>query len=146
MDAKKLLHTGFTVTDLDRSVTFYRDVVGMTQTAAFEGHNDWFDRLTNNQGADLKVAHLRLGEWELQLIEYRAGGTGDAAPIAHNRTGSPHLCFLVDDVDAKFAELQARGDVIITSDVTDLVAGARSFYVTDPDRMPVEFVQISRKH
>lgn len=145
MDAKKLLHTGFTVSDLDRSVAFYRDVVGMTQSAAFEGHNDWFDRLTNNPGADLKVAHLRLGGWELQLIEYRAGGAPDPAPIAHNRTGSPHLCFLVDDVEAKFAEVQARGDVTITSEVTDLVAGARSFYVSDPDRLPVEFVQVPRE-
>lgn len=143
--AKKLLHTGLTVTDLDRSLMFYRDVVGMTQSAAFEGHNDWFDELTNNVGTDLRVAHLRLGAFELQLIEYRAGGTGDRADLAHNRIGSPHLCFLVDDVDSKFTEVQARGDVTITSAVTELVAGARSFYTTDPDGVPVEFVQIPRR-
>ncbi len=143
--AKKLLHTGLTVTDLDRSLTFYRDVVGMTQSAAFEGHNDWFDRLTNNVGTDLRVAHLRLGSFELQLIEYRAGGSGDHAELAHNRIGSPHLCFLVDDVEAKFASVRARGDVTITSEVTDLVAGARSFYTTDPDGVPVEFVQVPRR-
>ncbi len=51
------------------------------------------------------------------------------------------MCFLVTDVEAKFAEVSARGDVTITSKITDIVAGARSFYVEDPDGVPVEFVQ-----
>lgn len=144
-ETKMLLHVGLTVSDLSESVPFYRDVVGMAVSSEFVGHNDWFDELTNNQGAELKVTHLRMGKYELQLIEYAAGGQPDAAPIAHNRVGSPHMCFLVTDVDAKFAEVAARGDVTITSDVIDIAAGARSFYTADPDGVPVEFVQLPRR-
>ncbi len=144
-ETKMLLHVGLTVTDLAASVGFYRDVVGMTVSSEFAGSNDWFDELTNNPGAELKVAHLRLGNYELQLIEYLAGGTSDAAAIAHNRIGSPHMCFLVTDVEAKFAQLTERGDVAITSAVTDIAAGARSFYTEDPDGVPVEFVQVPRR-
>ncbi len=54
------------------------------------------------------------------------------------------MCFLVTDVEAKFAEVAGRGDVTITSEVINIAAGARSFYVSDPDGVPVEFVQIPR--
>ncbi|MDH3731290.1 MAG: VOC family protein [Acidimicrobiia bacterium] len=144
-ETKVLLHVGLTVTDMTASVMFYRDVVGMTVKSEFVGANDWFDELTNNPGAELSVTHLCLGTYELQLIEYLAGGHDEPAEIAHNRVGSPHMCFLVTDVDAKFTELTGRGDVTITSGVTDIVAGARSFYVADPDGVPVEFVQIPRR-
>jgi catechol 2,3-dioxygenase-like lactoylglutathione lyase family enzyme len=144
-ETKKLLHVGLTVSDLAASVGFYRDVVGMTVSSEFVGHNDWFDVLTNNPGAELSVAHLRLGGYELQLIEYLAGGQDEVAVIAHNRVASPHMCFLVTDVEAKFAEVSGRGDVVVTSEVTDIAAGARSFYVEDPDGVPVEFVQIPRR-
>lgn len=36
-------------------------------------------------------------------------------------------------------------DVAITSHVIDIAAGARSFYVADPDGLPVEFVQMPRR-
>ena len=118
LETKTLLHVGLTVASLETSVRFYRDVVGMTVTREFKGHNDWFDELTSNPGSELNVAHLRLGNYELQLIEYLAGGEDGAAEIAHNRIGSPHMCFLVTEVEAKFAELSRRGDVTITSGVT----------------------------
>ena len=140
-ETEKLLHVGLTVSDIEASVAFYQDVVGMTVRSRSEGHNDWFDELTSNPGAELKAAHLRLGEYELQLLEYVAGGLDEPAELAHNRVGSPHMCFLVTDVEAKFIEVSARGDVTITSKITDIVAGARSFYVEDPDGVPVEFVQ-----
>ncbi|MGI9596866.1 MAG: VOC family protein [Acidimicrobiales bacterium] len=144
-ETKMLLHVGLTVSDLAASVGFYRDVVGMTVSSEFVGRNDWFDELTANPGAELAVTHLRLGGYELQLIEYLAGGREGPAAIAHNRVGSPHMCFLVTDVEAKFAEVAQRGDVTITSDITDIAAGARSFYTEDPDGVPVEFVQIPRR-
>ena len=144
-ETKTLLHVGLTVTDMGASVGFYRDVVGMAVASEFVGRNDWFDELTDNPGAELSVTHLRLGRFELQLIEYLAGGLAEPAELAHNRIGSPHLCFLVTDVDAKFAEVSGRGDVTITSEVTNIAAGARSFYVADPDGVPVEFVQIPRR-
>lgn len=144
-ETKMLLHVGLTVSDLAASVGFYRDVVGMTVSSEFVGRNDWFDELTSNPGAELNVAHLRLGKYELQLIEYLAGGQDEATVVAHNRIGSPHMCFLVTDVEAKLAQVAEHGDVTITSDVIDIAAGARSFYVEDPDGVPVEFVQVPRR-
>lgn len=138
----ELFHVGLTVKNLERSVAFYRDVVGMKETE-FQMMNvksKEFDTLTNNPGAELKVAHLTLGPFMLQLIEYVAAG-GTALDLHHNNVGSPHLCIYIPDVEAKLKEVQQRGDVVITSGLVQIAPNMRSFYTEDPDGVPVEFLQ-----
>src|SRR5208337_3823892 len=70
----ELFHVGLTVKDLERSLTFYRDVAGMTAGKIQLGQSVEFDTLTNNPGARLRAVHLRAGSFMLQLLEYEAGG------------------------------------------------------------------------
>jgi catechol 2,3-dioxygenase-like lactoylglutathione lyase family enzyme len=139
----ELFHVGLTVKDPERSLVFYRDVAGMTAGKIQLGQSAEFDTLTNNPGARLRAVHLKAGSFVLQLLEYEAGG-GATLDLHHNNVGSPHLCFNVPDVDAKFAEVHARGDVKVTSDIVPIARNARSFYTEDPDGVPVEFVQITK--
>ncbi len=138
-----LLHMGLTVANLERSVAFYRDIVGMEVSGpeSNDFSSDAFDTLTSNPGARFKMAHLTSGEFTLQVLEYTAGGAGVTLDLHHNHKGSPHLCFDVDDVLAKFEELQKRGGVTITSGIVQLNPQTRSFYTEDPDGVPVEFLQ-----
>jgi hypothetical protein len=76
----------------------------------------------------------------LQLIEYVAKG-GVTLDLHHNNVGSPHLCIYVPDVEAKYKEVQQRGDVTITSGLVQIAPNMRSFYTEDPDGVPVEFLQ-----
>ena len=139
----ELFHVGLTVKDLQRSLDFYRDVAGMAAGEIFDGHSPEFDRLTNNPGARLRGVHLKTGQFMLQLLEYKAGG-GTTLDLHHNNVGSPHFCFYVPDVEAKYAELQRRGDVKITSGIVPIAPNMRSFYTEDPDGVPVEFLQRTR--
>jgi lactoylglutathione lyase len=136
----ELFHVGLTVKDLQRSLAFYRDVACMAAGEVFHGESPEFDTLTNNPGARLRGVYLKAGPFMLQLLEYEAGG-GTALDLHHNNVGSPHLCFYVPDVDAKYAELQQRGDVKITSGIVPIMHDMRSFYTEDPDNVPVEFLQ-----
>jgi len=47
----ELFHVGLTVKDLQRSLSFYRDVAGMAVGEIFDGRSPEFDTLTNNPGA-----------------------------------------------------------------------------------------------
>lgn len=138
----ELFHVGLTVKNLERSIAFYRDVVGMKETEwrMINAKSKEFDTLTNNPGAELKVTHLTLDSFMLQLIEYVAGG-GTTLDLHHNNVGSPHLCIYVSDVEAKFKEVRQRGDVTITSGLVQIAPNMRSFYTEDPDGVPVEFLQ-----
>jgi catechol 2,3-dioxygenase-like lactoylglutathione lyase family enzyme len=135
-----LFHVGLTVKNLERSLEFYRDVAGMSAGEIFDGQSKEFDTLTNNSGARLRGVHLTAGAFMLQLLEYKAGG-GVMLDLHHNNVGSPHFCFYVPDVAAKYAELQKRGDVRITSGIVPIARNMRSFYTEDPDGVPVEFLQ-----
>ena len=108
-----LYHIGITVESLDESVAFYRDVVGLheiRESSNLELSGEWFDTLTENQGAALRVAHLDLAGTQLQLVEYTAGG-GERLPLAHKQVGNPHLCFDMEDITARHAALVAEVQV-----------------------------------
>jgi catechol 2,3-dioxygenase-like lactoylglutathione lyase family enzyme len=137
-----LFHVGLCVADIERSLAFYRDIVGLRAGEIVDHENPNFDELSGNPGTNVRVVYLTNGPWTLQLIEYVAAG-GPPLVLAHNRPGCGHLCFYVEDADAKRAELVARGDVTITSDVVQLGLTMRSFYTMDPDGLPVEFLQLT---
>ena len=137
----RLGHVGITVSDLDASIAFYCDVVGMRLTTRLESGGPWFDELTHNQGAVIDVAMLELQGFTLQLVAYTQAG-GEPSPIAHNRPGSAHLSIEVDDVDTRHAAITASGDHNPTAIVDIAGTGIRSFYVEDPDGIPVELLQM----
>src|SRR4051794_11615915 len=100
---------GLTVSDLERSIAFYRDVVGFEEaTSRRRLQGEWFDTLTHNDGADIDTAYLRLGGFTLQLVQYLAAG-GPAPELSHHWPGNPHLSIDVDDVDARHAMITASG-------------------------------------
>jgi catechol 2,3-dioxygenase-like lactoylglutathione lyase family enzyme len=136
----RLWHIGLTVSDLLTTLEFYTSVLGLTVEYLQEEQSKDFDRLTANSGTHVRVAWATDGAVVLQFIEYLAGG-GGAAKLSHRRVGTPHLSFYVDDVDAAYARLAARGDIELPDSVTDIGEHGRSFYVTDPDGVPVELWQ-----
>jgi len=132
-------HVGLTVSDLDASVAFYVDIVGMEVMTRTTSGGAWFDTLTHNSGAVIGVVMLRAPDVVLQLVEYERGGIPDAV-TGHNRVGNVHLCINVDDVTAKRLAVVAAG-LEATPIVALPVPGMRSFYSADPDGVPVEFLQ-----
>jgi catechol 2,3-dioxygenase-like lactoylglutathione lyase family enzyme len=160
-------HMGITVRDIEASYQFYRDIVGMgvwDQDAELGTHTEKteeksndsdvtllgiksaaFDELTDNPGSALKYINLVMsGGFILQLIEYSEGG-GPALELDHNRAGSPHLSVFVDDVQAKFDQIKNYPGIEPVSSVVAIQPDMRSFYVRDPDGVPVEFLQVIRK-
>jgi catechol 2,3-dioxygenase-like lactoylglutathione lyase family enzyme len=138
----RLSHVGLTVKNLERSLTFYRDVAGMNEGAVLEGENRASDT-PFSANARMKMVHVIAGTFVLQLIEY-VPTRGVPRDLRQENVGSTHISFYVPDVEAKYAEVKARGDVKITSPLTSLGNGLRGFYTEDPDGVPVEFVQTTK--
>jgi catechol 2,3-dioxygenase-like lactoylglutathione lyase family enzyme len=132
---------GITVTDLDASLAFYVDVVGMELVLdGFRTGGEWFDTLTDNRGAVIDAALLSSGKTTLQLVQYLGSGIADAV-TGHNRVGNVHLSFDVTDIEAKHEALKERPELRATAIVRLPAEGYRSFYVRDPDGVPVEFIE-----
>jgi glyoxylase I family protein len=140
MATRALNHVGITVSDLDRSLAFYCGIAGMELFSRRRMQGQWFDTLTHNEGADIDVAMVRLDGFVLQLVQYLAAG-GASLDLAHHHPGNPHLCIDVDDVDAHHR--RANDESLEPTPIVDILgSGIRSFYVDDPDGVPVEFLQM----
>ena len=138
-----LYHIGLTVENLDESVAFYRDVVGLKElpeSSNLDISGEWFDQLTENRGAEIRVSHLDLQGVQLQLVEYRASG-GERLPLRHKMIGNPHLCINMADIDGHHAQLVSDGRFKLSPIVTIGETSIRSFYVTDPNGVLVEFIE-----
>ena len=67
-------HTGFTVGDLDRSLAFYRDLLGLEVVATQEKQGGYLGAIVGYPDAHVRMAHLRApgGEHVVELFEYLA--------------------------------------------------------------------------
>jgi len=142
-------HTGLIVKDLDRSIAFYHDVLGLPFAVE---PTDWFSGEQLDQGLRVPDAELRLTcfwagpQSRLELLEYRRLSADMDRPYPNNTLGAGHVCLQVDDVHAAKAELEAKG-VEFYSDVNVVdegpLAGWRSVYFADPDGLSLELVEIA---
>src|SRR5262249_21929427 len=98
-------HTSFTVAELDRSVAFFRDRLGLDLVYQREIRDAYFGRIVGFPGCVVRAALLRLpaSTHHVELFEYRepAGQPIAARPCD---PGSCHLSLLVDDLPALYAQ------------------------------------------
>ena len=138
-------HTGFTVADLERSLAFYRDVLGLELVRRQRGTADYLGTITGFAGVTLEVALLRPPEGGslLELLQY-VSHPAPPTPRETNRPGNAHLCFRVDDIDAACAHLRRHGTTLV-SEATEITAGVHkggfAVYARDPDGFTVELYQ-----
>lgn len=139
-------HVGITVKDLDASIRFYHDVLGLEFISE---PSPWFDSpglgpAVGVPGAALRQVSLKLGETSLELLEYRSPPSQTEGPLLSNSIGASHIAFHVDDIHATKAELESKG-IAFFSDVNvvdeGVLAGWRWVYFADPDGYPLELVE-----
>jgi catechol 2,3-dioxygenase-like lactoylglutathione lyase family enzyme len=145
MKVEALYHVGFTVSDIERSVEFYRDVVGLTLYRRFTGTAPYLGTITGFPGATIEIALLRTpdGHGMLELLQY-VSHPAAATERDTNRPGNAHVAFKVSDIDSACAELRQRGARLISDPVAitaGVHTGGRAVYARDPDGFTIELYQ-----
>jgi catechol 2,3-dioxygenase-like lactoylglutathione lyase family enzyme len=139
-------HVSVTSGDLDRSVWFYSELLGLPLRGTGELEGEEIATIVGMPGARIRWAEVGLDRGQLvELLEYLDPG---GAPLAQTTAdpGSGHLAFEVDDVDQVHAKLVAHGVTVRSGPVKikdDDPAwhGVRVFYAVDPDGVTVELLQ-----
>ena len=132
-------HTGLTVSDLDRSIDFYR-LLGYEVTVRIEEEGEEVERGTGVPGARLSVAMLERPGGRLELIQYVAPA-GGSAPSPNNGVGAAHVCVQVDDIEAAVAELEGKGVEFLSEPIYH-ESGIRWAYCRDPDGITAELLEV----
>lgn len=144
-------HLGMTVSDIERSIVFYRDTLGMELIGRRECVEEGYvAKQTGYDGVKLSVASFRIrpdSPNSLEVVEY-LNHTGEPADTSTNRPGGTHLCIVVDDLVAAYEQLTSQG-VRFKSDPVEITAGpnrgGRVIYFFDPDNYVLEMFEPAKR-
>ena len=140
-------HTGFVVSNMERSVAFYRDQLGLEieRDQILEG--EFISELVGYPDAKLHIIYLGLGDMKhsVELIEY-LNPRGDVAPLPDRKDiGATHLGIIVDNLDEFYKELSSKGVRFVSPPVTRPNAvypmAQKGCYMQDPDGNWLELLE-----
>jgi lactoylglutathione lyase len=151
MTVRAIWHFSFHVGNLDRSIHFYTDLLGLRLVHQQDQSNAYTSLLVGYDDAYLRVAQLAAPDrdelspssHDLELIEY-VRPRMDPLPVERARPGSSHLAFTVEDIDAEFRRLQAAGVQFVSAPnaiTAGVNVGGACCYFLDPDGSTLELVQ-----
>ena len=121
---KKYLHTRFRVSDMDKSIYFYRDILGMKVV----------EQKTSPRGSKLVFLKFPDMDCELELCSFPDSGN------VHVPEDLVHLAFEVDDLERCIERLTVAG-VLITEGPIESSKGTRFIFTEDPDKYEIELMQ-----
>ena len=149
---KAIDHINIVVTDLERSVKFYTEVLGFEKVGAVYLEGDWIDAVSGLKGmvADMALVAAPQGEVKMELFQFKSP-TGETIPanLLANTVGVRHIGLRVDDIHESYKKLKDAGlkplsepvtipaDVVPNSPVTKTM-----FYFNDPDGVLIEMAEL----
>ena len=133
------------VSDLDRSVAFYTDVLTFEKVSEAELYGEDVEALTGVFGARIRTARLRLGDESIELVEYLAPRGRPVPPDARSNDRSfQHVAIIVSDMAKAYARLRENKVEHASTgpqrlpDWNPNAGGIEAFYFKDPDGHPLE--------
>jgi lactoylglutathione lyase len=122
----RLLHTRYRVSDLEKTIAFYRDVLGLQEVRRSE----------SPRGSKLVFLKAPESEEEIEICEYAASGPVQVGPDL------THLAFAVTDLDA-FAEHAAAKGYPLSDGPHRTSSGSLIAFLDAPEGYEVELIQKS---
>ena len=137
-------HTGITVSNLERSLAFWRDVLGFELSHRAHQKGELAEQITGVVGAEILIAVVKAPGHKIELLEYLAPADRKRIDLRPCDVGSVHVAFTVDNLDAILNTVAASGWKAAGKPQTITVGpntGKRVVYVRDPDGTTIEFME-----
>jgi catechol 2,3-dioxygenase-like lactoylglutathione lyase family enzyme len=134
-------HVGVSVADLDRSIAFYRDVLGMSVVVTGNFGDERYERVLGLKQTRGRAALMRLGNFQIELFEFahpvpRAGDPN--RPVCDH--GITHFCLQVTDIHSEYERMKAAG-VAFHCPPEEFSGEAFATYGRDPDGNVFELLE-----
>lgn len=136
-----------TVSDLDRSVRFFSELLDFREISRQERSGEDFERLTGLFGAHARSAVLALGSERIELVEYRTPAGRPVPPDARSNDRSfQHIAIVVSDMERAFERIRASSARFSSTLPQTLpswnsaAGGIKAFYFKDPDNHALELI------
>ncbi len=124
MRVNKLLHTRLRVSDMDQTITFYTDILGL----------EVLERKTSPRGSHLAFLAVPNSQELIELCSFPASG-----PVTVQED-LVHLAFEVDNLDDTIRALNDK-QIKITDGPTRTSSGSRFIFIDAPDGYEIELIE-----
>ena len=143
-----IAHVGITVKNMEKSIAFYRDVLGLKFLGEAVMQGEATDRLFASHDVVARVAYLNGSDHimtpPVELICFEGGAMESKATLT--RCGISEICFLTDDIEGEYARLKTLGVEFLSSpeefDFTSYGFNrSKAVYFRDVDGIILELVE-----
>ena len=136
-------HVSFTVKDLEKSVEFYKNVLGLECISIAERSEEFSSAVTGIEGVTMRIAYMNGPGCAIELIQYTKG-VGNQLDTRTNNIGSSHVCFNIACYDEWIERMEKygvkyRGKLCIVPAGPN--KGKRVCYMMDVDVNNLEFIE-----
>lgn len=138
---KAMNHVGVSVANLDRSIKFYCDVLGMEVVRERDFAGDQYEKILGLKCPKGKLALLQAGSMRIELFEFShpSPKSGDSVrPVCDH--GITHFCIEVSDIDQEYERLKSAG-VYFHCEPIDFSGMVKATYGRDPDGNVFELLE-----
>jgi len=138
----RLTHIGICVSDMQRSLAFYRDLLGFRFEHELHVEGEPSDTLLRLRGVVLDAAYLARDGVRIELLRFASPPAPARRARAMHEHGLTHLSFRVADLDATLAALRTAGERVLDETIIRIPAvQAAACFIVDPDGQLIELVQ-----
>lgn len=146
---KNVCHIGLTVSNLQNSINFYKDILGLSYVGKMTMSGENTETLFNMKNCFARIGYLTCAEQisgpSIELIEFVNPKAKKVKP-ALNTTSISEICFTVTDIDAVYETLLSKGVEFISPpqyfDFTpDGFSKSKAVYFKDPDGIILELLE-----
>ncbi len=143
MSVQRLSHIGICVSDLERSVRFYRDTLGFEELSRLDVRGEDSERLLDIEGGELQAVYLQRDGTRIELLFYPvAGHEPIQKPQPMNRLGFTHLSLRVADLASVVEAVESVGGSSLSHTLINKPEwGTGAIFVTDPDGLRIELLE-----
>ena len=143
MTVTAIRHTGVVVSDMKRSLPFYRDLLGMEVWADFKDDSEMLEAVTEVPGANIWMVKLKAADGvSIELLQYLSNPQDVPEPSKACDVGCNHVALQVENLDALYEKLMAAGIRFHAPPTVSSDGGAKVTYCRDPEGVIVELVEI----
>ena len=138
----ELEHAALSVSNLERSIDFYCQILGMSHARTIVSTPDMgLGAIIGHPGAAARIAHLTSGALMLELFEY-AEPVGQPIPESRNQAdvGYNHVAFASTDVPSD-ADVLRKHNIEFLGEPVEYRPGVWVLYFYGPDREVIELRQ-----
>ena len=135
-------HAGIIVNNIDESVRFYRDILGLEIIQEFTDDSDYINKITGITNGVAHFVKLKMPDGTvLELLEYPSHPT-EPHSLSILNVGVCHIALQVHSVHDAYQRLIGEGVNVLSEPVLSSEGIAIVFFCLDPDGVRVELVEM----